>query len=91
VAGRIPGAVNRAHTLNLQAGGLPLPPETLREQFTALLGSTPPERTVFYCGSGVTSAFHLLAMAYAGMPDARLYPGSWSEWIRDPNRPIGKG
>ncbi|HQF62858.1 MAG TPA: sulfurtransferase [Anaerolineaceae bacterium] len=91
VAGRIPGAVNRAHTLNLQAGGLPLSPETLREQFTALLGSIPPERTVFYCGSGVTSAFHLLAMAYAGMPDARLYPGSWSEWIRDPNRPIGKG
>ncbi|HNT53886.1 MAG TPA: sulfurtransferase [Anaerolineaceae bacterium] len=91
VAGRIPGAANRAHTQNLQSGGIPLSPESLRDQFSALLGTTPPEQTVFYCGSGVTSCFHLLAMTHAGLPGAKLYPGSWSEWIRDPRRPIAKG
>jgi thiosulfate/3-mercaptopyruvate sulfurtransferase len=88
IAGHIPGAVNRFHGLNLSPEGVFLPPAVLREQFQALVGSTPPENAIVYCGSGVTSIHHILAMELAGLPGARLYVGSWSEWIRDRNRPI---
>jgi thiosulfate/3-mercaptopyruvate sulfurtransferase len=86
-AGHIPGALNRYTNDNLKPDGTLLPPETLRKQFSELLGDTPPENAVVYCGSGVTSCHHVLAMAVAGMPLPRLYAGSWSEWIRDPKRP----
>lgn len=89
-AGHIPGAINRFYGLNLSADGTFLPAEVLRAQFQELLGDIPVERAVIYCGSGVTSTHHIIAMEYAGLPGARLYPGSWSEWIRDPNRPIAK-
>jgi thiosulfate/3-mercaptopyruvate sulfurtransferase len=46
---------------------------------------------VFYCGSGVSAAFNVLAMEVAGLPGAKLYPGSWSEWCSDPNRPVATG
>ena len=91
VAGHIPGSVNRFHGLNLDQDGQFLPAADLRAAFLSLLGSTPPEKAVVYCGSGVTSAHHLVAMAAAGLPLARLYAGSWSEWIRDPSRPIARG
>jgi thiosulfate/3-mercaptopyruvate sulfurtransferase len=91
VAGHIPGAVNRFHQNNLNPDGTFKSPMTLREEFTALLGSTPPEQVVVYCGSGVTSCHHILAMEIAGLPGARLYVGSWSEWIRDPNHPVATG
>jgi thiosulfate/3-mercaptopyruvate sulfurtransferase len=91
VAGHIPGAVNRFHQNNLNPDGTFKSPVTLREEFTALLGSTPPEQVVVYCGSGVTSCHLILAMEIAGLHGARLYVGSWSEWIRDPNRPIAFG
>jgi thiosulfate/3-mercaptopyruvate sulfurtransferase len=87
IAGHIPGAVNRFHGENLSMDGTLLPPDTLREQFQALLGLRPAENAVVYCGSGVTSIHHILAMQIAGLPGARLYLGSWSEWIRDPRRP----
>ncbi len=90
VAGHIPGAVNRFHGANLGPDGSFLPAETLRAQFHELLGAVPPQQVVVYCGSGVTSIHHLIAMETAGLHGARLYPGSWSEWIRDPNRPIAK-
>lgn len=88
VAGHIPGAVNRFHGKNLAPDGTFLPPDTLREQFTDLIGRTSPENVVVYCGSGVTSIHHILAMELAGLPGAKLYAGSWSEWIRDRKRPI---
>lgn len=88
VAGHIPGAVNRFHGANLATDGTFLPREELRSQFDALIDDTPPENVVVYCGSGVTSIHHILAMEYAGLPGARLYIGSWSEWIRDKKRPI---
>ena len=88
IAGHIPGAVNRFHGLNLTPDGVFKPAGQLRSEFLELLGSIPPERTIVYCGSGVTSIHHLVAMEYAGLPGARLYVGSWSEWIRDPSRPI---
>ncbi len=87
VAGHIPGAVNRFHGLNLSPQGVFLSPEVLRAEFDALVGDTSPENVIVYCGSGVTSIHHILAMELAGIPGARLYAGSWSEWIRDPERP----
>jgi thiosulfate/3-mercaptopyruvate sulfurtransferase len=90
VAGHIPGAINRFHGANLGADGLFLPAVELREQFSTLLAGKPPEEAVLYCGSGVTSCHHLLAMEIAGLPGAKLYAGSWSEWIRDPRHPIAR-
>jgi thiosulfate/3-mercaptopyruvate sulfurtransferase len=88
VAGHIPGSVNRFHGANLGPDGLFLPPDVLRAQFLDLIGSISPEKVIVYCGSGVTSCHHILAMETAGLPGARLYTGSWSEWIRDRKRPI---
>jgi dTMP kinase len=53
-----------------------------------LLGSTPSTQVVHQCGSGVSACSNLLAMEIAGLQGSRLYPGSWSEWVADPARPI---
>ncbi len=86
VAGHIPGAVNRFTGENLLANGLFKKPELLKSEFQMLLGGISPRNAVVYCGSGVTSCHHLVAMEHAGLPGGRLYVGSWSEWIRDPKR-----
>jgi thiosulfate/3-mercaptopyruvate sulfurtransferase len=65
--------------------------EELQARFQNLLGDTPSERSIVYCGSGVTAAHNLLALAHAGLGEGRLYAGSWSEWITDPERPIEVG
>lgn len=88
VAGHVPGAVNRPFQANVNAGGLFLPKEILFDDFKRIIGSTPPERVVHMCGSGVTACHNVLAMDYAGLEGSRLYAGSWSEWIRNPNRPV---
>lgn len=88
VGGHIPGARNRFFQLNLQANGQFKPADQLREEFQALLGSTPMEAVVHQCGSGVTACHNLLAMAQAGLPITRLYAGSWSEWCSDASRPV---
>jgi thiosulfate/3-mercaptopyruvate sulfurtransferase len=90
VAGHIPGAINRFHGMNLSPEGVFLSPDTLRAQFRKLIGDTSPENVVVYCGSGVTSIHHILAMEMADMPGARLYVGSWSEWICDRKRQIAR-
>jgi thiosulfate/3-mercaptopyruvate sulfurtransferase len=81
VAGHIPGAINAPHPENINSEGLLHQPETLRGRFGRILGGKPVENAVFYCGSGVTACANLLALAHAGMGNAKLYPGSWSEWI----------
>ena len=91
VAGHVPGAMNRPLQHNLAADGRFLPAEDLRRQFTALLGHVDSDQVVHMCGSGVTACHNLLAMEHAGLSGSRLYAGSWSEWIRDPNRPVAKG
>ncbi len=88
IAGHIPGAVTAPYELNLNGEGYFLAPAALRERFENLLNGLPPERVVVYCGSGVTSIHNLIAMVEAGFDMPRLYPGSWSEWITDPERPI---
>lgn len=88
VAGHVPGARNLPFLGNLASDGRFLPPDALRRRLQAALDGVRPDRAVVMCGSGVTACHHLLACEIAGLPGARLYPGSWSEWIRDPQRPV---
>jgi len=91
VAGHIPGARNRPYSENLAAEGTFKSPALLRSEFEALLGPRPPSSVVHQCGSGVTACHSVLAMEVAGLAGSRLYPGSWSEWIADPGRPVARG
>ena len=91
VAGHIPGAVNAPYEDNLDIGGEFLPAEELRERYLDLLGGVTPDQAIHMCGSGVTACHNVLAMEHAGLVGAKLYAGSWSEWITDPNRPVAKG
>lgn len=91
VAGHIPGAISAPYADNLGPDGLFLPPDTLRSRYQRLLGEVLPGQSIAYCGSGVTAAHNLLAMAHAGLGEGRLYAGSWSEWITRPDRPIATG
>ena len=88
VAGHIPGAVNVPYAGNLEENGRFRSRKALRERFDDVLQQIPPDHVIFYCGSGVTAAHNLLALSYAGFGGARLYVGSWSEWIIDPSRPV---
>ncbi len=91
VAGHVPGARNRPFLDNLGADGRFLPAEVLRLRFGTLLGSVAPSAVIAMCGSGVTACHNLLALEHAGLAGGRLYAGSWSEWIRDPRRPVATG
>lgn len=91
IAGRIPGALNRFYKLNLNPDLTFRPPAELRREFETLLGGRAPQNVGHHCGSGVTACANIFAMEYAGLPGSKLYPGSWSEWIADPTRPIAKG
>ena len=88
VAGHIPGAICMPVTENLATNGRFRPANELRQRFEAALGDLKPEQAVFYCGSGVSAAHNLLALAHLGLDGSRLYVGSWSEWIIDPARPV---
>lgn len=90
VGGHIPGAKPAPYAGNLQLDGFFRPKEGLQRRFKYLLKGIPAERCVFYCGSGVTSALNVLAVAHAEYGDARLYVGSWSEWITDSSRGVEK-
>jgi len=91
VAGHIPGAVNHFYRWNLGDEGTMLDAARLRERFTNVLGGHAPGQAVAYCGSGVSACHNLLAMEVAGLQGAKLYVGSWSEWSRDPARPVETG
>jgi len=87
VAGHIPGAVNLPATANLDPNGRFLDGSAIVQRFTdAGVGTEP----VLYCGSGITAAHSLLALESAGLTGA-IYPGSWSDWITDPRRPVASG
>jgi len=88
VAGHIPGALNHPYMTNLDDEGVFLRRPELRARLQADMGDETAERVVCYCGSGVTACHNLLALEHAGLPGARLYPGSWSEWSSDPSRPV---
>jgi thiosulfate/3-mercaptopyruvate sulfurtransferase len=88
VPGHIPGAVNDYFMQNLNEQGMFRATDVLRARLVAVLGSARPDEAICYCGSGVTACHELLALEIAGLPGARLYPGSWSEWSSDPSRPV---
>jgi thiosulfate/3-mercaptopyruvate sulfurtransferase len=87
-AGHIPGARNAPYAANL-ADGCFKSPEALQAQYAAL-GADQATTIVAYCGSGVTAAHDLLALEMAGY-QARLFPGSWSQWSSQPDLPIVTG
>lgn len=92
VPGHIPGAHSAFFGGNLDEGGRFLPVEALRARYEALLDGTAVDETIFYCGSGVSLHHNLLAMEHAGLDrGARVYIGSWSDWITDESRPVETG
>jgi thiosulfate/3-mercaptopyruvate sulfurtransferase len=91
VAGHIPGALNRPFTSNIGADGRFKPAAQLRAEFEQLLQGRDAASVVHQCGSGVSAVPNLLAMELAGLGPTALYAGSWSEWCRDPKRPVAKG
>ncbi len=91
VAGHVPGARNQPFAQNLAADGRLRPAPELAKLWHTVLAGTPPARVVAMCGSGVTACHNLLALQLVGLPGARLYAGSFSEWIRDPARKVATG
>jgi thiosulfate/3-mercaptopyruvate sulfurtransferase len=91
VAGHVAGAVNQPFSANLGADGRFLPAPLLRQMWEKRLAGRSPTQVAAMCGSGVTACHNLLSLEVAGFRGAKLYAGSWSEWIRDPHRPIARG
>lgn len=93
-AGHIPGAINAPFTGHLDSDGRWLPGADLAERFRSL-GVHADKPVGAYCGSGVTASSVVLALEAAEITDAEnpapLYPGSWSEWSSDPDRPAATG
>lgn len=89
-AGHIPGAVSAPYTDTIDGDGRLLPADVLRARY-AVLGADRAETIVCYCGSGVTAAHSILALERAGWKNVLLYEGSWSDWSRDPVRPVATG
>jgi len=89
VAGHIPFSQNRPMTENLNRQIFFKSADQLHHEFTVSLDDRiKPGQIVHSCGSGVTACHNLFAMERAGLTGSRLYPGSWSEWIRDPGRTV---
>ncbi|MBC8163857.1 MAG: sulfurtransferase [Roseiflexaceae bacterium] len=89
-AGHIPGAASAPFAANLREDGTFKSPDELRERFTKA-GAETATPVVSYCGSGVTATHNIFAMLLAGLPEALLYEGSWSDWSSDPARPVATG
>jgi thiosulfate/3-mercaptopyruvate sulfurtransferase len=87
----VPGARNHPFATNLGSDGRFAPVQELRQRFSQSQDGVADDHTIVMCGSGVTACNLLLAMEAAGKRGARLYAGSWSEWIREPSRPVKKG
>lgn len=88
VAGHIPGAVNHYYENNLDESRRFLSPQQLKRRLQEVHEDTAPQDVVYYCGSGVSACHNVLAHVHAGLPEGRLYVGSWSEWCSDPARPV---
>ena len=88
VAGHIPGSVSYPYNRNLEPNGMFKPLKEVCSGLLALAGSHEAHDLVHMCGSGVTACQNIFAAELAGLPESKLYVGSWSEWIQDPSRPI---
>lgn len=90
VPGHIPGAISAPYAGNLNPDGTFQSDERLAARYVRLISGVPINHVICYCGSGVTSAHDILALMKAGLGEARLYAGSYSEWITDPKHPVEK-
>jgi len=90
-AGHVPGATNAPFQSALEPSGRFRAPAELRAALGPLVGPRGPGAAIAMCGSGVTACHLLFALELAGLPGAALYAGSWSEWIRSPDRPVARG
>ncbi len=90
VAGHIPGAISAPYTENLNPYGTFGDDKSIAARYRRLIRGVSIDHVITYCGSGVTAAHDVLAMMKAGLGEARLYAGSYSEWITDPKRPVEK-
>jgi thiosulfate/3-mercaptopyruvate sulfurtransferase len=88
LAGHVPGALNFPFSDNIKADGTWQSSEALGQAWAGLLGSESPPPFSVMCGSGVTACHLVLSAVMAGLPEPRVYIGSWSEWIRDASRPV---
>lgn len=91
VAGHIPGAVNLPFGENMTSTKAWKSVTELHDRFSLIANQASADRTVFYCGSGVTACHNILAYHQAGLGMPRLYAGSWSHWITDAKRPVALG
>lgn len=90
IAGHIPGAISAPYTGNLSSDGTFRSDKSIVARYKRLINGVPIDHVVCYCGSGVTAVHDILAMVKAGLGEARLYSGSYSEWITDSKRPVEK-
>ena len=88
VAGHVPGAVNLPYDASLGPDGRWLGPDELAALWDRVLGAADHRPWSVMCGSGVTACHLVVSALLAGRTEPRLYAGSWSEWIRDPDRPV---
>ncbi|MDW3096159.1 MAG: sulfurtransferase [Gammaproteobacteria bacterium] len=88
VPGHVPGANNLPFAGNLTKEGLFETPDIINQRFANIIQDQPLTNVVNMCGSGVTACHNLLALAVAGAPPTKIFIGSWSQWIRDPSRPV---
>ncbi|MBJ89529.1 MAG: sulfurtransferase [Woeseia sp.] len=91
VAGHIPGAKSFPLTTNLKKNGAVKNGKQLAEAWSLVIGERDIDNAVVMCGSGITACHLVLTAKLAGLDAPRLYVGSWSEWIRDPDRPVEVG
>jgi thiosulfate/3-mercaptopyruvate sulfurtransferase len=91
IAGHIPGALNLPFEDNLDLDGTFMSQEEIVDLYKDFLGEKTGNDVVMMCGSGVTACHNLVALEIAGLPGAKLYAGSWSEWITDSNNPVATG
>ena len=88
VAGHIPGSVNYPYQLSLSSNGKFKPAHEIRKGLQTLPGDQNAKDKVYMCGSGVTACHTIFAAELVGLHGSKLYAGSWSEWIRNPSRPV---
>ena len=91
VAGHVPGSINLPFADCLDDSGQWRPAEELKTRLDSVLGSDLDAPWAVMCGSGVTACHLAISGQLAGYREPRLYVGSWSEWIRDPSRPVASG
>lgn len=90
VAGHIPGAINIESMITVEEDGRFRSAAAIAEAYADVADGSP-RPPIAYCGSGITAAHTALARAVAELPQTTIYPGSWSDWITDPQRPVATG